>query len=62
MSEPEIWEFSKPQSNIIDAVIIIISKIIVFDIIYYVAYFAAKVTSKFNNDPIWLQNAASGDL
>ena len=39
----EIWEFSKSQRDIIDAVTI--SKIIVFEIICYVAYYStAKYT------------------
>ena len=43
VSWAEIWEFSKSQRDIIDAVTI--SKIVAFDIICYVAYYsAAKLT------------------
>ena len=61
VSWAEIWEFSKSQRDIIHA--IIISKIIVFDIICYVAYYSATqfklpIYQPSNMATRW--NAASG--
>ena len=62
VSWTEIWEFLKSQRDIMNAVTI--SKIIVFEIIWYVAYYsAAKFTlTNEKKHAIRPPNAASGDL